>query len=95
MWKTIKADQIPAKMTGTTRNSWKPDVDDVTAVFSFLINGDEAIMLKLNDVIAAQRKAEAMVKWIRTQTSIPMTITAFARGGNVIVTDISRIKEGM
>lgn len=92
-WITIKASEIPAKNITTNRQSWKPDVEDVTAVFSMLLNGSEAIMMKMADSNAASKKAEAMLKWLKSQPSIPTTMTAFSRDGNVIITDL-RILNG-
>lgn len=92
-WKTIKASQIPAKNSSGARNSWKPDVDDVTAVFSMMMNGDEAIIQKMPDSNSASKKAEAMLKWIKTQTILPATLTAFVRNNCVVITDIELMAE--
>ena len=87
-WKQIAINQIPEKHANKVRNSWKPDVDDVTAVFDLVLTGGEALIQKMSDSNAAYKKAEAMLKWIKTQTALPATLTAFSRDDNVIITDI-------
>lgn len=91
-WKQIAINQIPAKQTTKVRNSWKPDVDDATAVFGLVLTGGEALIQKMPDSNAAYKKAEAMLKWIKTQDVLPTTLTAFSRGDNVVITDINLLR---
>ena len=91
-WKQIAINQIPAKQTAKVRNSWKPDVDDATAVFRLVLTGGEALIQKMPDSNAAYKKAEAMLKWIKTQAVLPTTLTAFSRGDNVVIADINLLR---
>lgn len=91
-WKQIAIDQIPAKQTAKARNSWKPSVDDAAAVFGLVLTGGEALIQKMPDSNAACKKAEAMLKWIKTQAVLPATLTAFHRGDCVVITDIDLLR---
>ena len=91
-WKQIAINQIPEKQTNKVRNSWKPDVDDVAAVFGLVLTGGEALIQKMPDSNAAYKEAEAMLKWIKTQTVLPATLTAFSRGDHVVITDIELMR---
>lgn len=90
-WKQCSIDQIPAKQT-KVRNSWKPNVEDVAAVFGLILTGGEALIQKMPDANAACKKAEAMLKWIKTQTALPATLTAFHRGDYVVIADIDLLR---
>lgn len=92
-WKTIKASQIPSRKCTNERKVWKPDAEDVTAVFTMLLTGEEAIMMKMPDSDSARKKSEAMLKWIKSQPTIPATLTCFVRDNNVIIVDINLTSE--
>lgn len=92
-WKQIAIDQIPVKQANKVRNSWKPDVDDVAAVFGLVLSGGEALIQEMPNSNAASKKAEAMLKWIKTQTVLPATLTAFSRGEHVVITDIELMQD--
>ena len=91
-WKQISINEIPEKQISKARNSWKADVDDATAVFGMILTGGEALIQKMPDQNAACKKAEAMLKWIKTQTLLPATLTVFSRGNDVISTDINLLR---
>lgn len=91
VWEKITINQIPKKKSGAERKSWKPNVEDVTAVFEMLLSGGEAIQLKMKDGLEARSKAEAMLKWIKTSTCFPVTLTSFARDNVVVVANINML----
>ena len=84
-WKTIKFSDIPEK---EERRCWKADVEDVTAVFNMILNGDECIINDMGDNESASKKQIAMAAWIKQQPAFSERLSAGRIGKYLIIKDL-------